>query len=300
MLSTSNSMSCRLPSHAVEWGKLLKVCGFLWVVSLHLSGSDSLVSCFFYSFSRSLNPSIDIRISVISGFHKQLRNCRRFAPISNSLTLVFREDSSSASISAACRTNTTPTKAQSIHFRTTKGKQTSTSPKFRAVVHTIQSAFSLSAITARSKVSLLKLSVDSLTLHRARLAHDRPALLDSLHGITSTKLKCCFKCILSWIDASPTWNQINLKRALLPFSLPLYITPSPIGQHCCHSHTFSSLHFGVQSSQVSQWFPQIQYMSDARFFVSHFLLCPTSVSWKLKAQKSMTSSERHACHVVAL
>ena len=110
------------------------------------------------------------------------------------------------------------------------------------------------------------LSVDSLTLRRARLAHDRP-LLDSLDGITSTKLKCCFKCFStilsiilswSWFDTSPTWNHINLKRTLLPY--PCISPPSPIGQHCCHSHTFSSLHFGVRWSQVS-----------------HFLLGPTSI-----------------------
>ena len=48
--------------------------------------------------------------------------------------------------------------------------------------------------------------VDFLTLRRARLAHDRP-LLDSLDGITSTKLKCCFKCfstILSNIELKLT------------------------------------------------------------------------------------------------
>ena len=51
---------------------------------------------------------------------------------------------------------------------------------------------SFSATTVRSKGNRKYLSVDSLTLRRARLAHDRP-LLDSLDGITSTKLKCCFK-----------------------------------------------------------------------------------------------------------
>ena len=107
------------------------------------------------------------------------------------------------------------------------------------LIHTIPYyAYSQSLIFSNhSKIEGYRryLSVDSLTLRRARLAHDRP-LLDSLDGITSTKLKYCFKCFStilliilswSWLDTSPTWNQINLKRTLLPFSLPLHITPKP-------------------------------------------------------------------------